>query len=143
MRKKLCVFLLLTVGCLLGRPNYVEAEENVQQENVIEPSALQSLPAPEPDPEWKENEQNEQAQSFSQKKIYAEVEERIKQALLTGETQVSVVDLQIPVEANLNSLLFYSPTISIVIVILYLFYRLDYAILRYCGLVSFSYHLMV
>ena len=35
MRKKLCVFLLLTVGCLLGRPNYVEAEENVQQENVI------------------------------------------------------------------------------------------------------------
>ena len=36
-----------------------------------------------------------------------------------------------------------SPTISIVIVILYLFYRLDYAILRYCGLVSFSYHLMV
>lgn len=112
MRKKLCVFLLLTVGCLLGRPNYVEAEENVQQENVIEPSALQSLPAPEPDPEWKENEQNEQAQSFSQKKIYAEVEERIKQALLTGETQVSVVDLQIPVEANLNSLLFYSPYLS-------------------------------
>ena len=87
-------------------------EENVQQENVIEPSALQSLPAPEPDPEWKENEQNEQAQSFSQKKIYAEVEERIKQALLTGETQVSVVDLQIPVEANLNSLLFYSPYLS-------------------------------
>ena len=35
------------------------------------------------------------------------------------------------------------PTISIVIVILYLFYRLDYAILRYCGLVHSSYHLMV
>ena len=32
-----------------------------------------------------------------------------------------------------------SPTISIVIVILYLFYRFDYAILRYCGLV---YHLL-
>ena len=35
------------------------------------------------------------------------------------------------------------PTISIVIVILYLFYRLGYAILRYCGLVHLSYHLMV
>ena len=31
---------------------------------------------------------------------------------MTGETQVSVVDLQIPVEANLNSLLFYSPYLS-------------------------------
>ena len=31
----------------------------------------------------------------------------------------------------------------LVIVILYLFYRFDYAILRYCGLVFFSYHLMV
>ena len=30
-----------------------------------------------------------------------------------------------------------------VIVFLYLFYRFDYAILRYCGLVITSYHLMV
>lgn len=36
-----------------------------------------------------------------------------------------------------------SPTISIIIVILYLFYRLDYAILRYCGLDHPFCHLMV
>ena len=51
-----------------------------------------------------------------------------------------VPDLDLPIQRKIADILSYY---YIVIVILYLFHRLDYAILRYCGLVHFSYHLMV
>lgn len=117
MRKKFYLSLVLGALCLVLCPTYVQAEESGQQESVIEPGELQIPPEPQPDPEVeKENEGSNGIQPFSpetlQEKIYSTVEERIKEALLAGESQVSVTDLQIPLEEELYNVLYYSPYLS-------------------------------
>lgn len=117
MRKRLCIFMIFLNLCLLIPPINIMAEERGQQESVIEPTGLQTPPEPQPDPEIEEKiGENDGIQQFSletsQEEIFTTVEERVKEALLAGETQVNVLDLQIPSEENLYNVLYYSPYFS-------------------------------
>lgn len=119
MKKKLMAGLLLTVICIAGIPTCAEAKESARQEDVIVPAQLQTAPEPQPDPEEPETmdaEENSGIQTFSmdadQNDTYAQVEERVKEALLAGDSQVSVYDMQIPSDDNLYTVLYYSPYLS-------------------------------
>ena len=120
MKKRLLISFLVLVLCMAGMPISVQAEKSVYKEEIILPEGLQEIPKPEVDPDEPESENSEKdiggIQAFSmdadQNDIFMQLEERLKEALLNGDTEVSVNDMQISSENNLNQLRYYSPYLS-------------------------------
>ncbi|NBJ64051.1 hypothetical protein D5266_02480 [bacterium c-19] len=112
----LALFLMLSAWSL---PTSVHANEEVGQDvDYILPTGGLQTP-PEPIVDERELPQNPNAHvysrtaSYTEAELYQELENRIKEALLTGKTSIDIDDLQIDRSLyNINSLIYFSPYLS-------------------------------
>ena len=107
----LALFLMLSAWSL---PTSVHANEEVGQDvDYILPTGGLQTP-PEPIVDERELPQNPNAHvyirtaSYTEAELYQELENRIKEALLTGKTSIDIDDLQIDRSLyNINSLIYF------------------------------------
>lgn len=113
MKKLINMFLTVIVCISAAFPMEILAEAEGQREEVIEPYGIQEPLEPQLDPEADGEPQIQPfSQATSEEKIYSEIEERMKAALLAGESTIYVSDLQVSREKSLYNLLYYSPYFS-------------------------------
>lgn len=118
MKKRILASILIAVICVAGFPVSAGAGEVAEETSVIRPSGIQELETElEPDASSVPgNHSNGSVQTFAvdtaETDVLDQVEVRIKEALLAGESSVSLLDLQIPKEDNVQYVIYYSPYLS-------------------------------
>ena len=118
MKNRLLASILIIGICAAGFPVSAGAEEVPEGNGVIRPVGIQEIEL-ELDPDVKVvpgDGPNGSIQPFAvdtaEADVLDQVEERIKEALLAGETSVDLLDMQIPRDANVQYVIYYSPYLS-------------------------------
>lgn len=128
--KKMKRIIALIAAVLLMTPQTALAAEQEMKEELIYPRLLEEVPEEE-SPGARSLKDVSEASLQRETELYFTLEERLKEALLNGQTSISLSDLQISAqEYSLHSVLYFSPYLSNGIDVSFLYSTSDYNYVR-------------